>query len=577
MKNKKFVNKRIIDYVSKIAIFSALSFILYLFPKFPLPFFPSFLDIQFSNLPAILGGFVLGPLGGCLIVVVRCLIKLILGLSSTAGVGEMADLLLGICVVLSSGLLYKYHKNKQGGILSLVVAVIAWIFSSIFINYYINIPFYIEAFYGGDASQLVAVLRPAIKGINESNYLEYYIKYAVIPFNLILSITVCLVTLFVYKRISTIFKKDFFATGKKRILVICDSFKGTLSSKEVGEIIVNNVNKNKYSAEYLPISDGGEGFLDTLLKWNKNLKEQYVTSCDAFRRANSSKYLVDKNTKTLYFELAECVGIKDLNKDELNPFIASTYGLGVAIKEGILKHHPSKIVIGIGGSASNDGGTGMLEAMGVKFCDKDGNLIFGMCNKKLSSIYTLGTESFKKLINGIEFEVLTDVSNPLLGELGATYVFSPQKGATKNDLIALEENMSIYSQIVKKYFDDDFSEIEGAGAAGGVGFAFIAFMKAKLSLGIDVLLKSYHFDELVEKYDLVITGEGRLDEQSLNGKVISGIMGYNPKELEFVVGSSKLYNLPYKVHAIVPNSATLEEALSKPRESLIKLIKNDFK
>lgn len=570
-------NKKLIDYISKIAIFSALSFILYLFPKFPLPFFPSFLDVQFSNLPAILGGFVIGPLGGCLIVIVRCALKLLLGMSTTAGVGEIADLLLGVCVVLSSSLIYKKYKSKQGGVIALGVSTLCWVVSSIFINAYINIPFYINAFFGGDINGLVAVCKPVIKGINSSNFLEYYIKYAVIPFNLLLSTLVSLVTLIVYKRISNIFKKDFFAAGKKRILVICDSFKGTLSSKEVGEIVVNNVNKNKYIAEYLPISDGGEGFLDTLLKWNKNLKEHYVLSCDAFRRANSSKYLFDKVNNILYFELAECVGIKDLNKDELNPFIASTYGLGIAIKEGILKHHPSKIVIGIGGSASNDGGTGMLEAMGVKFCDKDGNLIFGMCNKKLSSIYTLGTESFKKLINGIEFEVLTDVSNPLLGELGATYVFSPQKGATKNDLIALEENMSIYSQIVKKYFDDDFSEIEGAGAAGGVGFAFIAFMNAKLSLGIDVLLKGYHFDELVEKYDLVITGEGKLDEQSLNGKVISGIMSYSPKNLEFVVGSCSLNDLPYKVHAIVPNSATLEEALSKPRESLSKLIKNDFK
>ena len=537
-------NKKLIDYISKVAIFSALSFILYLFPKFPLPFFPSFLDIQFSNLPAILGGFVIGPLGGCLIVIVRCALKLLLGMSTTAGVGEIADLLLGVCVVLSSSLIYKKYKSKQGGFVALGVSIFVWIVSSIFINAYINVPFYINAFFGGDINGLVAVCKPVIKGINSSNFLEYYIKYAVIPFNLLLSILVSLVTLIVYKRISNIFK---------------------------------NVNKNKYIAEYLPISDGGEGFLDTLLKWNKNLKEHYVFSCDAFRRANSSKYLFDKVNNILYFELAECVGIKDLNKDELNPFIASTYGLGVAIKEGILKHHPSKIVIGIGGSASNDGGTGMLEAMGVKFCDKDGNLIFGMCNKKLSSIYTLGTGSFKKLINGIEFEVLTDVSNPLLGELGATYVFSPQKGATKSDLIALEENMSIYSQIVKKYFDDDFSEIEGAGAAGGVGFAFIAFMNAKLSLGIDVLLKGYHFDELVEKYDLVITGEGKLDEQSLNGKVISGIMSYSPKNLEFVVGSCSLNDLPYKVHAIVPNSATLEEALSKPKESLSKLIKNDFK
>lgn len=569
-------NKKLIDYISKISIFSALSFILYLFPKFPLPFFPSFLEIQFSNLPAILGGFVLGPLGGALIVIVRFALKLIFGLSSTAGVGETADLLLGLCVVLSSSFIYKYHKNKTGGIIALVCAVFVWTISSVFINYFINVPFFIKAYCGGDIEGLVVICKPVIKGINKDNFLEYYTKYAVIPFNILLATVVSLITLFVYKRISAIFKKDFFAAGKTKMLVICDSFKGTLSSKEVGEIIVNNVNKNKYTATYLPISDGGEGFLDALMKWNKNLKECYTASCDAFRRASSSKYLVDKIENTLYFELAECVGIKDLTKDELNPYIASTYGLGLAIKAAILKHRPTKIVIGIGGSASNDGGSGMLEAMGVKFCDKNGNVIYGMCNDKLKDVYTLGVDSFKKLIQNIEFEVLTDVSNPLLGVNGATYVFSLQKGAKENDFPILEENMSKFNNVVKKTFNVDGEVITGAGAAGGVGYAFITFMNAKLSLGIDVLLKSYHFDELVEKYDLVITGEGRLDEQSLNGKVISGIMSYNPKKLEFVVGSNLLENIEYKVHAIVPDAATLEEALSKPKESLTKLIKKDF-
>ena len=136
--------------------------------------------------------------------------------------------------------------------------------------------------------------------------------------------------------------------------------------------------------------------------------------------------------------------------------------------------------------------------------------------------------------------------------------------------------MHKFSNVVKKTFNFDYEATPGAGAAGGVGYAFITFMNAKLSLGIDVLLKSYHFDELVEKYDLVITGEGRLDEQSLNGKVISGIMSYNPKKLEFVVGSNLLENIEYKVHAIVPDAATLEEALSKPKESLTKLNKKDF-
>ena len=569
-------NKRLIDYISKVSIFSALSFILYLFPKFPLPFFPSFLEVQFSNLPAILGGFVLGPIGGVIIVVVRFVLKLIFGLSSTAGVGETADLLLGLCVVLSSSLIYKYHKNKMGGIISLVCAIFVWTISSIFINYFINVPFFVKAYCGGDIEGLVVICSPVIKGINKDNFLEYYTKYAVIPFNMLLSTFVCLVTLFVYKRISSIFKKDFFSSGKTKLLVICDSFKGTLSSKEVGEIIVNNVNKNKFIATYLPISDGGEGFLDVLLKWNKNLKECYTTSADAFRRVNSSKYLYDKKEEILYFELAEVVGIKDLAKDELNPYLASTYGLGIAIKNAILKHQPKKIVIGIGGSASNDGGSGMLEAMGVKFCDKQGNVIYGMCNSKLKDVYTLGIDSFKKLIKNIEFEVLTDVSNPLLGKMGATYVFSPQKGASVSDLEVLETNMEKFNQIVTKIFNHDFNNTEGAGAAGGVGFAFIAFMNAKLSLGIDVLLKSYHFDELVTQYDLVITGEGKLDEQSLNGKVISGIMSYHPKQLEFVVGSCTLDNLEYKVHAIVPDAATLDEALSKPKESLTKLIKKDF-
>ena len=218
----------------------------------------------------------------------------------------------------------------------------------------------------------------------------------------------------------------------------------------------------------------------------------------------------------------------------------------------------------------------MLEAMGVKFCDKEGNVLYGMCNGKLQDIYAIGTETFNKLISNIEFEVLTDVSNPLLGDKGATYVFSPQKGAKKEDLPILEANMCKYNEIVKKYFNNDFNKVPGTGAAGGVGFAFVAFMNAKLSLGIDVLLKSYHFDELVNKYDIVITGEGRLDEQSLNGKVISGIMSYNPKQLEFVVGSCALEDVVYTVHAIVPTVATLDDAINKPKESLTKLIKKDF-
>ena len=165
---------------------------------------------------------------------------------------------------------------------------------------------------------------------------------------------------------------------------------------------------------------------------------------------------------------------------------------------------------------------------------------------------------------------------PLPTKISANFPLEASPLRASSYSAVLETNMEKFNQIVTKIFNHDFNNTEGAGAAGGVGFAFIAFMNAKLSLGIDVLLKSYHFDELATQYDLVITGEGKLDEQSLNGKVISGIMSYQPKQLEFVVGSCTLDNLEYKVHAIVPDAATLDEALSKPKESLTKLIKKDF-
>ena len=213
----------------------------------------------------------------------------------------------------------------------------------------------------------------------------------------------------------------------------------------------------------------------------------------------------------------------------------------------------------------------------VRIIDKNNEEIHNLCNEKLKDVEKVELNEFNELIKSIQFEVLTDVSNPLLGPTGATYVFSPQKGAKVEELELLENNMKHFSQVVSSYFNNDqLHLIEGTGAAGGVGYALVSFMNAKLKLGIDVLLKNYHFDEILKNYDIVITGEGRLDSQSLNGKVISGIMSYSPKELEFVVGSCSLNDLPYKVHAIVPNSATLEEALSKPKESLSKLIKKKY-
>lgn len=565
-------NRKVYDYITKVAIFSALSFILYMFPKFPLPIFPSFLEIQFSNLPAILGGFVLGPVGGTIIVLARFIIKL--PFSSTMYVGEVADLLLGLAVVLPSSIIYKYNRNKKGGIIALIIAVESWVISSIFINQYINIPFYAKMF--GGMESVINACSVVIKGINADNFMKYYLLYACIPFNLLLSTIVAAVTFLVYKRISIIFKNDFIKNNKIKTLVICDSFKGTLSSKEISYIFKFTLNRNKYDVDSIIISDGGEGFLDAIE--NLSDEEKVVESFDAFRRSKEASYLVNTKTKTLFFELAEVVGIKDLEPDELNVYQASTYGLGHLIKSAVLEYpEVEEVIIGIGGSASNDGASGMLEAMGVKFFDSNNNLITNLCNEKLSKIESIDVKELKETFGHIKFTILTDVSNPLLGENGATYVYSPQKGAKDIDLPILENNLKHFSNVCTNAFQKDDTQIPGTGAAGGVGYGMVVFLDATLKSGIDTLLEINDFDNIVHNYDLIISGEGCIDEQSFQGKVLSGIIKHNPKRLELVVGFSKLKESEYVVHSVVGEVATMEESLSHPAGCLRKLIKKKFK
>lgn len=198
-------NKNVLDYMTKVAIFSAISIVLY-FIKFPLPFlFPDFLDIQFSNLPAILGGLVMGPIGGVLIVVIRTLIKL--PFTSTAGVGELADLLIGVSTVLASSLVYRKLKTKKGGAIALALGVVVWVAMALLANGTFLIEFYKEVA-GIDA--VIGMCKKVLPSMNESNFMRLYLLGAILPFNLLLSTLVSLVTFFVYKRVSVLFKKELF-------------------------------------------------------------------------------------------------------------------------------------------------------------------------------------------------------------------------------------------------------------------------------------------------------------------------------------------------------------------------------
>lgn len=356
-----------------------------------------------------------------------------------------------------------------------------------------------------------------------------------------------------------------------KVLTISDSFKGSLSSKEVGQIVTEYLTNQKIEAKYLPISDGGEGFLDVISHLT-SLKPLSFKVSDANFNETVAHYLYDEKTKTAYLELAEASGITKIK--ELKPLLASTYGLGELIKKVLKKHHPQKIVLGIGGSATSDLGCGMLEALGVEFFDEKGFIIKKMNNLKLMQVRKVNLGAFKRLIKKTQFITLTDVTNPLLGKNGTIPIFAPQKGAKEEELPLMQQNIFhlykvLHQKLAKKINLKDFPS---AGAAGGVGFTMRYLFNSAISSGIEEILKMVSFEDLVKEYDIIITGEGSFDEQSLNGKVISGIKKYEPKRLIIICGSTKFTSDLTDVYPVVPTVATLEESLANPKECLLKLL-----
>lgn len=351
-----------------------------------------------------------------------------------------------------------------------------------------------------------------------------------------------------------------------KILTLIDSFKGTITSKRLGELTKEVLINFGHTVKPFAISDGGDGFLDAISE-NIELKEVKCIVCDPLMRRIESNYLVTEDTA--YIELAKASGINLLTEKELNPFIASTYGFGEMINDAITKGY-KKIVIGIGGSATDDGGSGMLEALGVKF---NNGTLKEMNNKNLGLINSIDTVVLEKKIKDVKFVVLSDVTNPLLGPNGATYVFSPQKGAKKDDLPLLENNMINYSS-----FYPEFIDYPGSGAAGGVGYALKTFLHAEVVSGIDYILDLIKYDEIYTNYDLIITGEGKIDSQSLQGKVISSIMSKTKeRNLIFVCAINELNDNQYNVLSIVGDDVTKEMSMSDPEYYYKELLKKNFK
>ncbi|MGI6707289.1 MAG: glycerate kinase [Clostridia bacterium] len=306
-----------------------------------------------------------------------------------------------------------------------------------------------------------------------------------------------------------------------KILLAPDSFKGSLSSLEVIKILKRSARRVFPSVDFLevPIADGGEGTVDALvIAGGGEYREKIVK--DPLGRPVKARYGIIRQ-RTAVIEMAQASGLPLLPAEERNPLITTSYGTGELIRAA-LDEGLRDIIIGIGGSATNDGGIGAVQALGIKFVDAQGKEL-GFGGRELARIESISIEGLDPRIKESRITVICDVTNPLTGGKGATAVYGPQKGATEEMLKELEAGMKHYARLLRETTGLDMDRIPGSGAAGGLGAALVGFFHAVLKPGAETILDLVGFDELLEGVDLVVTGEGKMDGQSLYGKTPLGV------------------------------------------------------
>lgn len=307
-----------------------------------------------------------------------------------------------------------------------------------------------------------------------------------------------------------------------KVVIAIDSFKGSLSTFQSGEAVSSALKEVYPSAEAVvsPLADGGEGTLEAIAYANGGrIKELSV--CGPLGESVKAKYGIIEEKKTAVIEMAQAAGITLVDEEKRNPLYTTTYGVGEIIKDAIEKGC-RKFIVGIGGSATNDGGVGMLQALGFSFLDKSGNEIpHGAIG--LSLLDKISKKNALPELSECEFTVACDVENPLCGEKGCSHIFAPQKGATPEMIEKMDADMRNYARLTKKEFSNADDNAKGAGAAGGLGFALLSYLNAEMKSGISLVIEETGLEEKMKDADLVITGEGRLDSQSVMGKAPIGV------------------------------------------------------
>lgn len=318
-----------------------------------------------------------------------------------------------------------------------------------------------------------------------------------------------------------------------KVIIAPDSFKGSVSALDVAKNIEVAIHEVEPTAQtiLMPVADGGEGTVDAIASCVP-AEIHRIQVCGPMKEEAEAYYATIDNGQTAVIEMAQASGLPMVPMDCRNPWHATTYGTGQMIKDA-LDRGVKKIIIGIGGSATNDGGAGALMALGASFLDAEGKEL-QLGGGALSELKTMDLSRFDKRIFDTEIVVACDVTNPLTGPTGASYVYGPQKGANPEMVEALDAALAHFAEVSKAELGEDFAICPGAGAAGGLGFALLAFCKARFAAGIDVVLDVCGFKKELEDADLVITGEGRIDGQSVCGKVLYGI-GMRAKEKQVPV------------------------------------------
>lgn len=371
---------------------------------------------------------------------------------------------------------------------------------------------------------------------------------------------------------------------KKDLVIVLapDSFKESMTAKEACIAMEKGINKVNPSIKsiHVPMADGGEGTMQSLVDaTNGTIYTIEVTG--PLGNKVQGQYGILGHGEIGVLEMASASGIHLVSADKRNPLVTTTYGTGELIK-ACLDKGVKKLLIGIGGSATNDGGAGVIQALGGKLLDKEGNeLAFG--GGELGKLHSIDLSGFDHRLKTVSVEVACDVNNPLCGEKGASNVFGPQKGATKEMIDILDSNLNHYAAIIKEQVGKDVLNVEGAGAAGGLGAGLMAFLNGNLKKGIEMVIEYSGLEEAIQKADMVWTGEGSIDFQTQYGKTPLGVATvakkYNKPVIAFAGRVGDDIDVLYEkgidsIFGIMKGVISIEEALEKGKENIEKTAEN---